>query len=199
VVRLARERAQAHIVYGFAGTTFVDPDRFALEVLSTTLAGQSGRLFLELRDRQSLAYSVTAVSVEGLEPGYFGVYIGTSPEKVDAALAGVQLELERLCREPPSDDEIDRTKRLLIGSHEIGLQRVGARASVMAFNELYNIGHEAHLDYADRIDAVTRDDLLRVAQRTLRLDRSVLAIVGPDGCGGPVANVDVAADVDLEK
>jgi len=194
VLRLARDRAQAHIVVGFLGASFHDSDRFALEVLSTTLSGQSGRLFLELRDRRSLAYAVTALSVEGMEPGYFAVYMGTSPEKVDEAVAGVEEQLTLLGHEPPSEEEVARTKRYLIGAHEIGLQRAGARASLMAFDEIYGVGYESHLDYPERIDAVTRDDLARAAQRYLRLDRAVIAIVGPEGCGGPVANLQLDPD-----
>src|SRR5204862_7756526 len=66
---LVKDRAQAHLVIGFRGVSVADEDRFSLEVISQILAGQSGRLFLELRDKQGLAYSVTATSVEGLAPG----------------------------------------------------------------------------------------------------------------------------------
>ncbi len=191
VVRLARDRAQAHLLYGFMGRTFDSDDRYGLEVLGTVLSGQSGRLFLDLRDRRSLAYSVSALSVEGVEPGYFAVYMGTSPEKVEEALQGVEEHLARLRSEPPDPDELERTRRFLIGSHEIGLQRVGARASVMAFNERYGIGHEAHLDYARRIEAVDRDDLVRLAEQVLDPQHSVLAIVGPEDCGGPAATLEL--------
>ncbi|MGH9391500.1 MAG: M16 family metallopeptidase, partial [Vicinamibacteria bacterium] len=71
-----RTREQAHLVLGFPGTTVRSDDRFALEVLNTILSGQGGRLFIELRDKQSLAYSVTSLSVEGYDPGYFAVYMG---------------------------------------------------------------------------------------------------------------------------
>ena len=62
---LRKDRAQAHLVIGFRGLSVYDDERFHLEVLSQLLAGQGGRLFLDLRDRQSLAYSVSAVNVEG--------------------------------------------------------------------------------------------------------------------------------------
>jgi len=196
VARLARDRAQAHLVIGALGSTFDHADRYTLEVLSNILSGQSGRLFLELRDRRSLAYAVSALSVEGVESGYFAVYIGTSPEKVDAALTGIEEQLALLAREAPSSAEIDRAKRYLIGNHEIGLQKVGARASSMAFNEIYGVGYEAHLDYAARIEAVTAADLVRLAGERLTPAQTVLAIVGPADCGGPAANEQIDLDSD---
>ncbi|HKJ24542.1 MAG TPA: pitrilysin family protein, partial [Myxococcota bacterium] len=81
-IELRKEREQAHLALGFPGLTVHDPDRFALEVLAQLLAGQGGRLFLELRDRRSLAYSVSAMNVEGLAPGFFATYIATSPERL---------------------------------------------------------------------------------------------------------------------
>ncbi|MBW2447655.1 MAG: insulinase family protein, partial [Deltaproteobacteria bacterium] len=68
---LHKDRAQAHLVIGFRGLSVRDEDRFDLDVISQLLAGQGGRLFLDLRDRRSLAYAVNAVNVEGIAPGYF--------------------------------------------------------------------------------------------------------------------------------
>jgi zinc protease len=188
VARLVRPKAQAHLVLGHRGLALADPDRFALEVMSSTLSGQGGRLFLELRDKQSLCYAVSAFSVEGIDPGTFAIYMGTSPEKVDTALTGIEQLLETLAAEGITAAELDRTKRYLLGSHDIGLQRLGARASAMALNELYGLGFLSHRDYAARISAVTLEQVRTVAARLLDPQRRVLAIVGPDGTGGPPAN-----------
>src|SRR5262245_30836522 len=110
---LVRARAQAHLVIGFRGLSVRDEDRFALEVIAQLLAGQGGRLFLELRDRQGLAYSVSASSAEGLAPGTFNLYIATSPEKLDAARAGLLAELARVLEAPPGDAELGRARRYL--------------------------------------------------------------------------------------
>ena len=58
-------------------------------MLTQVLSGQGGRLFLELRDRRSLAYSVSALNVEGLAPGFFAVYIATAPDKLAEARRGM--------------------------------------------------------------------------------------------------------------
>ena len=91
-----QNKQQAHVVYGFPGTTITDGDRFALEVLATILSGQGGRLFVELRDKRGLAYRVSAFSVEGVDPGYFAVYIATSPENLAVATSGIEDELAKI-------------------------------------------------------------------------------------------------------
>ncbi|HZH03461.1 MAG TPA: insulinase family protein, partial [Myxococcaceae bacterium] len=131
------KKAQSHVVLGFPGARVNDPWRYALEVASTVLSGQGGRLFLELRDKQSLAYSVSSFSVEGVDPGYFATYIGTSPEKVDAALKGMRAELEKIASARVSDAELDRARRHMIGTHEIELQRNSARAAQLALYVCY--------------------------------------------------------------
>ncbi len=178
-VRKRLDRQQAHLVVGFRGTTLLAPERHALSVLSAVLSGQGGRLFLELRDKKSLAYSVTSITSEGLDPGYFAVYIGTSPEKVDEAKKGIRVELERVTQERIAAAELDRAKRHLTGAHEIALQRLSARAAVLALDECYGLGAESHLEHAERIRAVTADDVQEVARRIIDFDRQVTALVSP--------------------
>ncbi|MEW6435033.1 MAG: pitrilysin family protein [Myxococcota bacterium] len=177
--RRALQKAQTHLVLGFPGARVTDDWRRPLEVLQTLLSGQSGRLFLELRDKRSMAYSVSALVMEGVDPGYFALYMGTSPEKVEAALAGMRDELERVREELVSPAELDRAKEHLIGTHDIGLQRNGARAAVIALDTCYGLGPDADARYADVIAAVTAEDVRAVAQRVIDFSRSALAMVGP--------------------
>jgi zinc protease len=174
-----KDKAQAHLMYGFLGTTVMDPDKYALDVMSTVLAGQGGRLFLELRDRQSLAYTVTSFTFEGIDPGYVGVYMGTSPEKVRRALAGVRRELAKIRRELVPEEELERAQRNLVGGYEIDLQRVGAQATQLAFSERYGLGIEEYHAYPEKILAVTAEDVRRVARKYLRLEQPVIALVRP--------------------
>jgi zinc protease len=176
-VVLHRDREQAHMAIGFLGTTVNSADRFALDVLSTVLSGQGGRLFLELRDRRSLAYSVSAYSIEGIHPGYFVVYIGTSPDKLAEAEEAMTAELVRAASERISADELDRAQRYIAGSHDISLQRRASRAAFIAFNEAYSLGYEGYRDYTERVLAVTADEVRDVAERTLRLDKRVKAVI----------------------
>jgi zinc protease len=176
--RRVLQRAQSHLMLGFPGATVHDPWRRPLEVLQTILSGQSGRLFLELRDRRSMAYSVSALMLEGVDPGYFAVYMGTSPEKVEGALDGIRAELARVRDELVDERELDRAREHLIGTQAVGLQRNGARAGVMALDACYGLGPEAYRSYAQEIAAVSRAAVREVAQRVIDFERSALAVVG---------------------
>jgi zinc protease len=173
------QRAQSHLVLGFRGARVTDPWRRGLEVLSSILSGQGGRLFIELRDKRSMAYSVSSYAVEGIDPGYFAVYIGTSPEKVDAALEGIRAELRKVCDAPVGADELARAKEHLIGTHEIGLQRNGARAAVLALDHCYGLGSRGFFDYAKEIAQVTAEHVQAAARQVVDFERSALSQVGP--------------------
>ncbi|MBL9036997.1 MAG: insulinase family protein [Archangium sp.] len=172
-------KAQTHLMLGFHGARVSDSWTRALEVLTTVLSGQSGRLFIELRDKRSMAYSVSAMSVEGVDPGFFAVSMATSPEKVDDALAGIRLELQRVCDDHISPTELKRAQRYLIGTHEIGLQRNGARAGVAALDALYGLGADRFTRYEEEIGSVTIDAVRDVARRIIDFERETVAVVGP--------------------
>jgi zinc protease len=174
-----RDRAQAHLVMGFRGVSVRDDDRFALEIVAQILAGQGGRLFLELRDRQGLAYSVTATSAEGLAPGTFSVYIATSPEKLDQARRGLVSELEGLLESPPEEAELERARRFLIGNFAIDEQRNAVHAAHLSLDALYGLGPDCGRHYPERIASVSKDDVLRVARRVIRLDAYTEACIRP--------------------
>ncbi|MBW2281612.1 MAG: insulinase family protein [Deltaproteobacteria bacterium] len=174
---LKKEKQQVHVVMGFLALTLADPDLPALDVLTQMLSGQGGRLFLELRDKRSLAYSVTAFSIEGLDPGSFGVYIASAPDKLDEARDGLTRELQRVLDGPIAEYELDRARNYLMGSNAVGLQRYATQASLLSLDELYGLEATHYLDYAERIAAVTLEDVERVARRLIRLDAPVVAVV----------------------
>ncbi len=173
------DREQAHLVVGFPGLQIDDADRFALEVLTTILGGQGGRLFLELRDRQSLAYQVGAYSLEGLDPGYVAVYLSCAPDKVEIALREIREQVNRLLQKGVSSEELSRSRRYLIGTHEIALQRRASVAAALAFHHAYGLDFSAHTAYGSRIGAVRNADVMRVAKRIFNWDQAVTATVSP--------------------
>ena len=172
------EKEQSHIIVGYRGLSFKDPDAYSLEVLQSILAGQGGRLFLELRDKASLAYSVSPVGMRGIETGYFGVYIGCSPEKGKTAIKMIHEELEKITNKLPSTDEVERAKRYLVGRNHIDLQRNGSQASSILFDEIYGVDCEETFRFAEHLKDLTPKDINRVAQRIFKTPEIVVA-VGP--------------------
>lgn len=178
-IEKTKDKFQAHLVLGFRGVSYADKDRYALDVLNNILAGQGGRLFIELRDKMSLAYSVTSLSQEGVEPGYFGVYIATEPRKVDTAIEGILRELKKVTEELVAPEELERAQQYMVGAYEIDLQRNSTVATQLAFNEIYDIDRREWLLLPEKILKVTRQDVLKVAKKILKLDRYILSIVKP--------------------
>jgi zinc protease len=172
-------REQAHLVLGFPGVTLDDPDRYPLEILAQLLSGQGGRLFVEIREKRGLAYSVGAFSLEGLDPGYFAVHAATSPEHVPTVLASIRRELARIMDRGVPAADVRRVQRHLVGGHAIGLQRRSALAAVLALHEAYGLGWQNHRNYARDIQAVQVADLLRVARKYWDPAREVVTVVGP--------------------
>jgi zinc protease len=164
---------------GFRGLTLDDPDRYTLELISQMLAGQGGRLFLELRDRQSLAYTVSASNVEGIAPGYFSIYIATAPDKIDRARVGINEEIERLLNAPPDPAELARAIRFGTGSFAIDAQRSHSRAAHIALDSIYGLGPDNADRYPEELARITPDDVLRVARRVFRLDAVTMSSVRP--------------------
>jgi zinc protease len=172
-------KEQAHVVLGFPGVTFANPDRFSLEILAHVLSGQGGRLFSEIREKRALAYRVSAFSLEGMDPGYFAVYVATSPEKVEEAVHAIRQELKAMADNGISAEELQRAQRYLIGTHAIGLQRKSAIAAALAFYEAYGQGWRSYRLYGDNIMKVTVADVVRVARKYLDPKREVAAVVEP--------------------
>lgn len=172
------EKEQTHLICGYPGLTLTDPDRYALQILQSVLAGQGGRLFLELRDKNSLAYSVSPLRMEGLDGGYFGAYIGCAPAKTETALRMMREQFSRLCNESVGADELDRAKRYIIGRHDIDLQRASAISASMLYNDLYGIDYLEAFNCDEKYWAVSADEIQKLAQRIFSKP-PVVAVAGP--------------------
>lgn len=174
---LEREREQGHIVIGFPGLRLGDPQCAALDVLTAVLGGQAGRLFEVLREREGLVYQVGANSSEHLDGGHVVFYAAASQDKLIAARAAIERELERILAEPITEAELERAKSWLIGQFESGLQRRSRVASRMVFGEVYGLGADYYLRYPERVSAVQRGELLGLAKRLFDRRRQVTVTV----------------------
>jgi zinc protease len=174
-----KEKEQAHFILGFLSTTLQHRDRYALEVLDAALSGQGGRLFYELRDKESLAYALAFIANPNLDTGYIAVYMGTHPDKLERAIEGVLKELRKVREEGLTEEEVERAKRYLIGNFEIGLQTNGALANQMSLDELYGLGFDHYQRYPQEIQKVTREGVHQVAKKYFNLDAYALAVIRP--------------------
>jgi len=178
-VEMHKVKEQAHFVLGFLGVSFHHPDSYALTVLGAALSGQGGRLFRELRDKESLAYALNFMAQPNLDPGFIGVYMGTHPNKLETAIEAVLRELKKVRDEGLTEEEVDRAKKYLIGNFEIGLQTNGAQASQMSLDELYGLGFDHYQKYPQEIQKVTQEDVNRVAKKYFNLETYAIAIIRP--------------------
>jgi zinc protease len=173
------DKEQSHLVYGFKGLSMYDERRHALTVMQTVLSGQGGRLFINLRDKASLAYSVSPVRMDGIETGYFGAYIGCSPEKGAKALDMMKQEFDNLMNTKIPEEELERAKTNIIGKHDIGTQKTSNVSSLVLFDEIYGIPHKTPREFAEIIRSVTAEDIQKLAQH-LFSQHSVKSAVGPE-------------------
>ena len=178
ITQVKQKTAQAHIMLGWLGTTLSSPDQPAVEVLSEILSGMSGRLFIHLRDEQSLAYELSAYHLDGLEPGFIAGYIGCAPEKAEQAVRGLKQEFDRLKKELVAKEELERAKNSLIGNYEIELQSNLTVATHIFFDELYGLGFGHWQRYSERIQSVSAKQIQEVARRYIK-PVYALAVISP--------------------
>jgi zinc protease len=168
---------QSHCLVGFLAASFKDQERYALKILSSCLAGQGGRLFLELRDKQSLAYQVAPMNSDSPEPGIFGFYIGCSPEKLERALTGIRKEIDKILSKPIDTRELDRAKEYWIGRFELDMQRYSAQAMLYGLDEIYGLGFDHSFSVPSLIKQITAKDIQQAAQKYLVPQRATISIV----------------------
>jgi zinc protease len=178
ILEISRDKEQVHLVIGFLGTTLKDSDRFGLEVLDTILSGQSGRLFTELRDKQSLAYSLSSFSFFGLDTGAFGIYIGTSPDKKEQAINSVWHELKIIREEKVGEEELRRAQNILISEYEMALQTHSAQALELGLNETYGLGQDFGSRYIQAIREIDAAKVREVARKYIHPNAYVMVAVG---------------------
>ncbi|MEI7973252.1 MAG: insulinase family protein, partial [Bdellovibrio sp.] len=172
-------KAQSLVVMSYRGLSLRDPERDTLQVLQSLLAGQGGRLFIELRDRASLAYTVAPVKMEGLETGCFGAYIGCSPEKVLKAIEMMKIEFQKLMQSPVPEIELERSKRYLMGRSVIDLQKNPAQANAIHYAGIYDLDPMDAFQFAERLQKVSARQVQNLAQKIFS-GPHVLSVVGPE-------------------
>ncbi len=170
------DKEQTHLLVGQRGLTIQDPQRYILDVMQAILAGQGGRLFMELRDKNSMAYSLSPMRIDGLDGGFFGAYIACSPEKASKALEMLDIEFEKLCEKEVPLSEMERAKKYIIGKYHIDLQKNSAMTSSVLFNDIYGIDLKEVFTYHQKINAVSTKDIKKLARKLFHQNKVFSAV-----------------------
>jgi predicted Zn-dependent peptidase len=174
-----KDTEQAHICLGTRALSYLDPDRYALDLLNTILGeGMSSRLFLEIREQRGLAYDVHSFSSKHSDGGYFAVYMGVDPKKAEEAVNAVMAELRRIASELVPEEELTKAKEFTKGRLRLGLEGTNSLATWLCQQELLTGRVKTVEEVIQLFEAVSREELQRVAQRVLS-EPVQLAVIGP--------------------
>ncbi len=176
----SKQSDQAHVCLGVHSIPIGHPDRYAVQLLATALGGgMSSRLFTEVRERRGLAYYVYALNHSYTDAGTFYTQAGVDIARIDEAVGTIAAELRKIAAEPLPTDELEKARSFAKGRFVLqlespqGLMMFGLRREVL----------ERRLPDPDEVvaglDAVTGEDVARVAQELISADRFRLAVIGP--------------------
>lgn len=172
-----RPKKQTAFVLGFPAPPATSPDIFQYEVLQQILSGMGGRLFINLRSKRSLAYTVYAGTASSLYSGAFLTYLAGDASKESAALEGMWQELEALKREPAGPEEIVNARNALIGNYALNTQAASSR--IVDFVNCHLLGRSIPFaaEYRRALERITAEDIMKTARETFLRERSAIGII----------------------
>ncbi|MBI5848543.1 MAG: insulinase family protein [Nitrospirae bacterium] len=180
VIKTNKDLTQSNIIIGHLGISRDNPDYYAVSVMNYILGGGgfASRLMDNIRDNKGLAYDVHSFFSASRFSGSFQAGLQTKNESANAAIDEVLREMERIKAEPVSDRELQDAKSYLTGSFPLRIDsnsKIAGFALAVEFNSL-------GMDYVDKypslINAVTQEDILRVAKKYLDTKNYVLVVIG---------------------
>jgi zinc protease len=179
VHKIDKNITQANIDMGNMGISRENPDFYAVMIMNYILGGGgfSSRLMDNIRDNKGLAYDVHSAFSARKEPGAFSVSIQTKNESANEVIAETLKEIRRIQTEPVSEKELADAKAYLTGSFPLKMDTYAKIAGMLTSIELYNLGLDYPQRYLALINAVTREDIQRVARKYLHPDSLVIVVV----------------------
>jgi len=178
-VWIERDVSQVHLVLGWPAVDMKHPDRHPLKVIGRLLGvGGSSRLYQRLREEQQLVYTVATAAATYEDIGHFAIYTACKPDKVETVCTVIFEEMARLREQPVGDEELSRVKTSYEGSLAVNFETNLEVAGIHGVEALlYRI--EPFEESIRRINAVTQEDILRVAQQYFDLERYISVAMGP--------------------
>jgi predicted Zn-dependent peptidase len=171
---------QAHLVLGVPSVPLGHPDRYVLQLLATVLGGgMSSRLFTEVRERRGLAYYVFGTNHSYTDAGSLYAQAGVDINRVDQAIETIVNELRGMAADPVPSEELEKARRFAKGRFVLGLESPHATIMFGLRREVLEGQAEEPSAVLAGIDAVTAEDVQRLAQELIAADRLHLALIGP--------------------
>ncbi len=182
VVKIERRRSdQSHLCLALPGLSLEHPDRYTLSLLNVMLGdGMSSRLFLNLREKQSLAYDVSSSINHFRDCGSMVIYCGVEPRKTNDAVRALMRELDGM-REEAEERELNKAREYTVGRLLLRMEDSRAVASWLGSQELLQDRVASVDEIIGRLYAVTPSDISALAARLFRQEYLRLALVGPQG------------------
>lgn len=175
-----KDTEQTNVIVGVPALPYTHEERFSQDVLEAILGGgMSSRLFIEVRENRGLAYHVASFLRTFSDVGAFGVHAAVDNERVVDTLRAVMDELSRMRETPVPEQELRKVKEYIKGHTLLSLERSSYVAHWSGWQELMLGRIEAVDDVLARIEAVTADDVLSLAQQLFDSEKLHLAVVGP--------------------
>ncbi len=171
---------QSHLIIGVRAYPMNHPDRYALAVLATVLGGgMSSRLWLAVRERRGLAYRVTTGVETYHDAGYLATQSGVEHENLEETIRVILDEYRKIREEKVGADELRKAKDHMKGQMALAFEGSDDIVEYLITQETIHGKVTLPKDKAKKIDAVTADDVLRVAQDIFQNKRLNLAVIGP--------------------
>jgi predicted Zn-dependent peptidase len=176
-----KDTEQYHICFGAPGITRDDDRRYGLAVLDSIFGGSSSsRLFIEVREKRGLAYSVGSYNEQYTDSGLVATYVGTREDNVEEACSIIGAELARLRSEPVSAGELARAKENVKGRLVLSSESTAARMTRISRATLFGLPIDSLDEMIAKVDAIEVDDLTALAQELYRPECLSAACVGRD-------------------
>ncbi len=178
---LVKEDAQqAQIIQGWLVPTIGSDDYFKIMLLNTILgaSGLSSRLFMELREKKGLAYTVRTSYETHQKAAVFSIYIGTEPSNIETSISGFKEEIEKIKRIPVSEEELHNAKNNIIGKQQFITETNSQQANLMAYYSISGKPFDYQKEVVERLKSVTSAELLECANKYFT-DNFVIAVLRP--------------------
>jgi predicted Zn-dependent peptidase len=177
-VWIERDVSQAHLIFGWPAVDMKHPDRHPLKVIGRLLGvGGSSRLYQRLRNEQQLAYTVATAVATYEDVGHFAIYTACDPSNVETVRTTIIEEITRLRQQPVSENDLRRVQTGYEGSLAVNFETNLQLASIHGIEALLS-QIEPFDESIRRINAVTREDILRAARQYLDPERYVSVAMG---------------------